>query len=267
MSVLDDRAGKNRPVAWGTDPDECTADEEAHSPDEMLPMPVSEAVIFPENIEQFRCAIQAFKDAEKFLKKSELLDIRNNKLYIPSVNELRYYGYHLNKAFALDCPKKQFEEIKRAERHCHRAAYDAVELGMIYSLKEVAAFQDDYSDVVVTDVLSNYPALLAEVESIRQFIVDNSSEDRSAYYGDCYEHLKKLKEIRNTLTWSRSSLNAKRNQRQDASRAVRWGWVMALIVGIVSGVSGAIFADYSFFSDATVKENSSPSSLSSEIKP
>ena len=246
MSAFDDRADNERPVAVEVTAgaDDCVSQEEMHSPDDISVEVPPEVVVFPENIEQFQKTIQAFKDAEKFLKKSELLDTKNNKLYIPSVNELRYYGYHINKAFSAANVKDQFEELRRAERHCHRAAYDAVELGMIYSLKEITSFHTNYNDDVVTDVIPSYPELLTEVETIRQFIVDNSSEDRSAYYNDCFDRLMRLKQILHMLLMSQSSLNAKRMRRWERSRSVRLGWLVALVVGICSGVAGAVAADY-----------------------
>lgn len=268
MSAFDDMADNERPAAVEVTAgaDDCVSREEMHSPDDMSAEVPPNVVVFSNNIEQFKKTIQAFKDAEKFLKKSELLDTKSNKLYIPSVNELRYYGYHINKAFSSNDVRTQFEELRRAERHCHRAAYDAVELGMIYTLREVADFQKRYADEVITDVVSNYPDLMTEVEAIREFIVDSSSEDRSSYYNECFERLLRLKQILQTLSMSKSSLNAKRIQRNERNRSVKFGWVVALIIAIVSAAVGATVGAVatSYLDSSEQKELKSASSEQAE---
>ena len=198
-----------------------------------VPAPAGEVILFAANRPQYLKTLAAHKDAESFLKITELSS-PNTGLYIPSINELRYYGYHLNKAYETKDPAEQLEELKRAERHCQRASYDSLELALIGALKAISSFNAFYRTAAVTDVVKEYPALLVEVEQIKEYIANNSSDDRTEHYQECSEKLKRLKEISLLLECSRSSLNGKIRQTN-----INWGLqiVAAIFAGILMTVA------------------------------
>ena len=63
------------------------------------------------------------QETEIKIKEIERLE---GKLSIPSINELRYFGYHVAKAVSLDIAGDEDSEIdaelEKAFRHCQRAS-------------------------------------------------------------------------------------------------------------------------------------------------
>ncbi|MDQ6954812.1 MAG: hypothetical protein Q9M20_05155 [Mariprofundaceae bacterium] len=93
--------------------------------------------------DRFMTLRSLFDSAEIKLKETEQLC---GDLAIPSVNELRYVGYHITKALCHDVDSNDYnEELLRAERHCKRAVYDANEVGIEYLLRKIANFKEQYS--------------------------------------------------------------------------------------------------------------------------
>lgn len=284
MSVSDDRADEGRLVASReSEISDCGSDDSTHCVEQILPgnPDIANFTIFGDNIEQLKKSVQAFKDAERFLKRSELMNDAKNKLYIPSINELRYYGYHLNKALSANCEKTQFEELKRAERHCHRAAYDAVELGMIINMRDIAQFQADYKDLVIVEAIPKYPEMMAEVVDYQDFIAEHSAEDRTEYYQECSEKLRELQKIRSALENSRSSLNAKRQQIADAVRRAEMAEQRAdrlereakstrftnAVVILIAALLGGVASKYLPAPQPTTESEASPATASGKPAP
>lgn len=236
----------------------CLEDEsgELH-PHENLPIPPAqgEAILFAENRPQYLNALAAHKEAESFLKITEFSSL-NKGLYIPSINELRYYGYHLNKAYETKIPAEQLEELKRAERHCQRASYDALELALLGTLKAIQLFNETYSTSVVTDVLKDYPALLVEVDEIKEFVASKSSDDRTEHYQECSEKLKRLKAISLQLECSRSSLN---NKIRDARRTLRIQSIFITLAILGAALTALkMYLDHKPSTVITIPEKSTP---------
>ncbi len=180
-----------------------------HSPFHSEAIEASElkALIFTENEEAFREVAKSFTEAERRIKLVEWVDGTD----VPSINELRYVSYHLLKAIQHTDQYKQYEELKRAERHCMRASFDALELGMISQLEEVSVFKDDYKDFPVSDVLSGYFDKLAEVQRAQEFLATAAGgEFRDEYYDECERVLGELMDITRAFRSAREEINKKR---------------------------------------------------------
>ncbi len=165
-------------------------------------------VIDESNYEAFNEVVMAFSEAERRMKAVEWIEGTD----IPSINELRYVSYHIFKACQNDCDEKQqYEELKRAVRHCKRASYDAMELGIIAQLEKVAEFVHDHRDLCVSDHMSNYLSLMTEVEDIKNFLENSAGiESRDSYYEECELKLTRLGQINVSLRAAREELNKKR---------------------------------------------------------
>lgn len=149
--------------------------------------------IHTNNLEIFNEMASSFINAEKYLKLVEI----DGLLDIPSVNELRYVGFHLLKSMESGIIEDvQAEELRRAKRHCERACYDAVELGVLQLLREVSNFQVKYQNYNTASHMSDYHSLLTECESIKDFMGTTSTEDKPEYYDKLYTQYERIRVIK-----------------------------------------------------------------------
>jgi len=147
--------------------------------------------------EAIATVIEFFDRAEVLVKEIERLD---GNLSIPSINQLRYVGYHLARALCRDDSGSTDAEIEKARNHCQRAIYDAHEIGIIYQLETVKAFSKAHSEhsSLVIEVVPTYPDDLAAAEEAAAFINDiqhSHRDDREAYYRESEPHYNTLKKI------------------------------------------------------------------------
>jgi CHASE3 domain sensor protein len=162
------------------------------------------------NQDLFSRIVTEFTNAERRMKSVEW----DGGMDIPSINELRYVAYHLFKACQYqDDVDKQREELRRAERHCKRASFDAMELGIINQLENINRFKEDYNDYPISGVLSDYVKLMQQTEEIKKFLeASTGAENRDDYYDECENNLHSLKKIYSKLTAAREEVNKKRAQ-------------------------------------------------------
>ena len=172
-----------------------------------------------------------FKKAEQAVKEVEYIHV---ELTMPAVNELRYAGYHI--ANFLDNPAAA-DELDRAIGHCKRAIYDAYEASILYQIKEFRVFNDDYRNIVVSEVLADYNDIHHKVTGILDFIRDTDKETKDEHYSACKQHHNELKEIIKRLNSAREELNKKiRSERKKSFISIITVVVavFALIVAIAS---------------------------------
>lgn len=202
---------------------------EAIIPENILPL------VDRQNMELFVAVADAFAMAERRMKIVEWIDGTD----VPSINELRYVGYHLFRA--CQCPgdsHKQHEELKRAERHCKRACFDAMELGIIAQLEKISAFKRDYKRVVVTDVINDYLDLMAQAQVTRDFLASSDGvEGRDEHYLECETHLDKLIEINRRLEGGRDELNKHSNSLARAERRASISSMAAVAAAVVAAIA------------------------------
>lgn len=152
--------------------------------------------------------IDLFDQAEARIKRAEQL---SSTITIPSVNELRYVGYHLTKALVSEDEKEFESQIAKATSHCQRAIYDANEIAILFLLAEIRNFQNDYANSTeVTPIVSNYVELLKSVTQAQRLISkarEGLKEDRAKYYQNTEPHFERLLEIRETLEIARPEIN------------------------------------------------------------
>ncbi len=150
--------------------------------------------------------VELFDEAERTMKMIEHID---EKLIIPSVNELRYAGHHLAKAIKTSGQEEHGGEIEKAIKHCKRAFYDAAEVGILFYLEEFKIFQNDYRKTVLTDIIPNYSDLCRKADNSREMITQTPRDDRQIHYRNCETQFKELKEIVIQLGYYRSEINKK----------------------------------------------------------
>jgi len=142
--------------------------------------------------EVFNC----FSDTEHKIKQFEM---EHGQLPIPSINELRYVGYHFVKASQAKSETGIKEHIKKALNHSKRAKFDTYEASTMILLERLKDFHERYNSVKETqDIISNYIEYLASIQQISdklKEIVATEYESREKYYEDIGINHNKLKEI------------------------------------------------------------------------
>lgn len=155
----------------------------------------------PEQLTAIKSIVTLFEESEIKLKEVEQF---TQDLSIPSINELRYAGYHLAKAICYEETGDNNQlncEIDKAKGHCKRAVYDAHEMGIIYVLEKIKLFNEQYTDhmSVVVEVMPNYSeTVLLESSKASSCIADikNSHRDnRDNFYTACEPYYTSLKNI------------------------------------------------------------------------
>lgn len=215
-----------------------------------------------------------FEEAEERLTKVVQI---GEELPIPALNELRYSGYHLLKAFKTASIDQQLEEVAKATKHSKRASYDAVEIGILYYLEKIQLFQEDYSKTQISSVLPDYIDLCIKAEASRELISDADKDDRHKYYEQAFAEMDKLKKVLLKLTIAREELNKKiENEntalRKERQRSKRWryafivtvlGVLVTIIVGFKSELKevvspGEVQASKSIYSSGDKSNEASP---------
>ncbi|MEM7603358.1 MAG: hypothetical protein AAF357_18345, partial [Verrucomicrobiota bacterium] len=89
---------------------------------------------------------ELYAKAEGAIKDSE---IQTGELLIPAINQLRYAGHHVAKAWLLrengSTDQSMIElELKKASNHCRRSYFDAKEAVMLERLEVIDSFFKDY---------------------------------------------------------------------------------------------------------------------------
>lgn len=183
---------------------------------------------------QIQEIISLFRNAERLVKQIEELE---GALSIPSINELRYVGYHLCCALVGDgcldpqgaptnetadvlSEDERFDiQIASAMRHCKRALYDAHEIGIVYHLESIRAFEEKHasdSDLVL-EVVPDYPDLLAhaaDASDLLSQVKQKNHEDRDAYYAAAEPYHNRLGELTKKLRYSDPLITQKINRRR-----------------------------------------------------
>jgi len=201
--------------------------------------------MLPEQKSSIQNIVQLFDEAEDKVKEVELLA---QEISIPSINELRYVGYHLARSFCEDDPEKLDTQIDKATRHCKRAIYDAHEIGIIYMLEQIKLFKEKYisdSDSVIK-IIPLFADDLVKVTETADFIAQvkgSCRNDRDEYYAQCKPLYLTLKKVFDKFNVSEALINQEiiKSRREDRKQTRRYitGTLIALLsIVITISVSG-----------------------------
>ena len=172
----------------------------------------------PENKSSIREVVDLFDKAEKKVKEIEQLD---QELSVPSINELRYVGYHLARAMCEDDGAELNAQIHKAKGHCQRAIYDAHEIGIIHLLERLAAFKERYSESahVIVELVPTYIDDLKKADEASSLLstVSSNGVAREEYYEECQPHYECLREIVGKLSYAAPLIDQKIDSNNRAS--------------------------------------------------
>ena len=125
----------------------------------------------PDALRQVR---ELYAHAERLLKEVERL---TGEVTIPSINELRYAGFHILQALDETGTVSDEDHVFRAKDHCERAIYDVAEAGLIFVVDTINRFQWEYRGIAIIDVVRNIPQVRDRVEEASTLLEDGRSDD------------------------------------------------------------------------------------------
>jgi len=185
----------------------------------------------PSDEEKIEEIVLLFQKAEAAIKKVELTQ---NELIVPAVNQLRYAGCHLIRYLKNSEDNDQLDDVAR---HCKRSAYDAFESGIVFSLLEYRKFQADYSKVIITEVVPNYSKFQMNIDKAIEFIIKKDSRD---------DHYKECEESHKIVSETLKELNSSRNELNKLIKKERNQFYIFVFVAI-SALSGLLYIFTQFF--------------------
>ena len=163
-----------------------------------------------------------------------------SEVQIPAINELRYAGHHALQAIT-DDGAVDIEVLARAKSHCQRAMYEAAEAGIMFCLDSMKDFGKTYSDLVISEVIADYPSRLARAQTALDLVVKGRSRRTSVgeHVTAYMDEFRVVRETMRVFDASRDDLNVKRAQqireyRQFAIRA------LLLLLGVLVAAIGLV---------------------------
>ncbi|MDQ5911411.1 MAG: hypothetical protein QG599_3508 [Pseudomonadota bacterium] len=188
------------------------------------------------NAEELDKVSVLFNHAEAKLKLIERL--HSQELVVPSVNELRYAGFHIIQALSAPSPETEKENWQRAANHCKRAIYDALEVGVLDRLEAFKQFEIDYRLVEIPLIIPSYIDLRTVARKAQQLIADleniEAYKDRDRYYQDIENHFNELNDAVDKITDARPELNKILNNRRKQFYLILVGIAATIFAGLLS---------------------------------
>lgn len=190
-------------------------------------------IFCPEELQSVKEIFQKAEDAIKLIE-----HIHNLGMVTPAVNELRYAGNHMFSGLSAVDAESQAEQFDKAERHCQRAIYDAIEVGALDCFTVFDVFADDYKLVVISDVCPEYNEIQDLVAGVRDFVKQAQKSEKKDYYEELETKYDALKDAVDKLERRRPQLNAQMALVRRNGK--RWGAMF--VVAILAIVASASFS-------------------------
>ncbi|MBX8531686.1 hypothetical protein K5D32_18590 [Pseudomonas cichorii] len=186
-----------------------------------------------------KALVRLFQLAEEKIK---LVENLNQELSIPAINELRYAGYHMTQ-FLASTGEEADKQLGKAENHCKRAIYDAVEAGVTSQLEMIKVFQSDFRNVIISETITRYPQIRKQIKAARDLILTprDPATDRSEYYEQCSIHLEIMREAHDELESYREELIQRIEQQNKEARNRQVAFATLLVALAGSGYAGLAY--------------------------
>lgn len=187
------------------------------------------------------------------------LEVLNQGLFVPPINELRYAGEHIVRAATADNEEAANNEINQAEIHCKRAIADSSEISVLYALEKLQQFQKDYRVIPISEHIPAYQEIIELGQKLQTLIIEKEKISVDEFFNEVNKWLPVLVEKLSEIEKSREILNKELKKKQRHSKQ----WLIATFIGIVASLS-ASYA-YEFLIDISGKQAKS-SNIQIEIK-
>lgn len=187
---------------------------------------------------EFESVDELFSLAEDKLKLVERLE--NEGLLLPSINELRYAGFHLLKAINIEDDEQRRDEIRKAQNHCERSIFDAYEVGIFGCIERINQFLFDYRNIPLGDIVPEINEIRTCVDDALDFIEDIPKDDRVSHYRQCEEQFERLYAFSRTTKAAREEANKRLEKVRRDTRNTLIA-TAATVVGAVAAVAALVF--------------------------
>ena len=181
-----------------------------------------------------------FDLAEKYAKEVEMLE---SAVVVPAINELRYAGHHILSAID-DEGSIAEDELTKAIGHCQRAMYEACEAGITFCLDKIKDFNEEYRDVVINEVITNYSERLARAQqTVGVIVAGRGARDSVEAQVDNYmNEFRVVRGIMEVFEASRDDLNVKRAQAEEARRRHHTRIAVMILAVVLAFVTAVFFS-------------------------
>ena len=166
--------------------------------------------------------------AERILKLTETL---SDSVIVPTINELRYAGFHVLKAVTEEDSDVAGRHLFKAKDHCERAVYDAASSGLVEITGTIKRFQAQYRDIAIADVVRDIADIRDRVGQAEQLLADGESSIESLDVEKVVNLLMALQEDSSNLDRHAPDLDVKLRERTKETRR------FVLIVAIPTALS------------------------------
>jgi len=190
----------------------------------------------PEQKNAIKEIIDLFDKAEEKVKEVEQLA---QELSVPSINELRYVGYHLARAFCEEDHQELNIQITKAQGHCKRAIYDAHEIGIIFMLEQIKIFKETYIPFSssVIKMIPSYTQELSTTSKASQFIAEVKEKhrnNRDAYYKECEPYYLSLRNILEKIAIAEPLINQDITEKRENDQKNTRRFITTIIISLLS---------------------------------
>ncbi|MEG0025095.1 MAG: hypothetical protein RR719_07100 [Akkermansia sp.] len=181
-----------------------------------------------------------FAKAEKAVKDYEHLAA---ELPVPSINELRYAGFHAVQAIKLGISEhdKCHELLDRAIRHSRRAYYDVLEYDVMLMTKKVEAYQRVYEgyEYLAASIIPGYIDHIKKLNALGELLGSAHELDKESpvYIDGCGEQISVMRNFINDFLSAQEPLYAAIAHEQKSSHI---SWIQCIIGIVASFVLGII---------------------------
>ena len=186
---------------------------------------------------------KAFEEAEQVVKKAEHA---GEYLPIPSVNELRYAGFHHAKADKLLSEGDEagaVENMQKAIRHANRARFDAYEFYIAVYSERVRCIFESFKghEHIAARHIPNYKKHIARLNEIGNMIENTNDIDKESkgYVENCEKTCRSLQRF---ISDFRSVECALFSEIEEGKLTKKRSWIQCIIGIVASFLLGFLVA-------------------------
>lgn len=174
---------------------------------------------------------ELFAIANAELKEAEAID---GEIIVPALNELRHGTEHRIRAQAAGSEEQKQSELTKAKSHFRRAAYDALDVRILFSLERFKKFQDNFSKFGAKDDLPAYLEAVNTAREIQEYIKEVSKKTERPDFSDLKDKAQRLDHQLENLSANREFLISSIEKSKKRSRAFAYSSIIGLLTSILS---------------------------------
>lgn len=182
---------------------------------------------------------ELFALANAELKESEIL---GGATVVSALNEFRYANEHRIRAQQAETEEQKHSELAKAKGHYIRAAYDALESRVLFSLERFKNFQENFSKLAEKEDMPAYMEAINYSKELQQFLLAASRSGQKPELFELKEKAQQLDRQLEKLSENRKVLIKSIEKSKNKARS----HVISSVFGLVTSIVAAFFSMYLF---------------------